>query len=317
MKIGTNKARRANRHAARAAAAFFVLLAVTIAVGCGGSATPQPTATVTLTTSPSTLPAATSTLSPSPSLMPTMTVSVYFMRPIGGTQPDHGPFIATAHRTIPATTATARAATNALLVGPTSKEKGIGMATAIPSGTTLRGLTISGGVATVDLSGAFASGGGTLSMTGRLAQVVYTLTQFPTVSKGVVFKVDGKTVTVFGGEGIMLTHPQTRSDYESVTPPIFVDRPAAFGEVSGSALKVSGTADVFEATFRAKLVDSNGSTLAQKTVMATSGSGTRGTFSFTLAIPAGVSAGKLVVWDDSMKDGSPLHKVTIPLSFSP
>ena len=153
-------------------------------------------------------------------------------------------------------------------------------------------------------------------MTGRLAQVVYTLTQFPTVSKGVVFKLDGKVVTVFGGEGIMLTHPQKRSDYESVTPPIFVDGPAAFGAVTGSTLKASGTADVFEATFRARLVDAAGNKLAEKTVMATSGSGTRGTFNFTMPVSGSAVSGKLIVWDDSMKDGSPLHKVTIPLTFT-
>ena len=37
-------------------------------------------------------------------------------------------------------------------------------------------------------------------MQTRLAQVVYTLTQFPTVD-GVVFSLDGEPIDVLGGEG--------------------------------------------------------------------------------------------------------------------
>ncbi len=219
---------------------------------------------------------------------------------------------------MPATLAPARAAMESLLAGPLPREKAIGMSTAIPAGTMLRGLTISGGVATVDLSSAFESGGGTLSMTGRLAQVVYILTQFPSVSRGVVFKVDGKNVTVFGGEGITLSHPQRRTDYESVTPPIFVDSPAAFSVVAGSALGATGTADVFEATFRAKLVGpgSSGPAAGPITVTATSGSGTRGNFTFDLSLAGIGASGNLVVWDASAKDGSALHTVRIPLTFT-
>ncbi|MGZ4198827.1 MAG: GerMN domain-containing protein, partial [Thermoleophilia bacterium] len=323
MKIKKNTARARSAAcrvglpaARRSARPSLLLLAALIAaaglVACGGNATPQPTATVTVTAPASASPSVSASPAPTPSATAVSTVSIYFLRPIGGTQPDHGPFIATAHRTVSATKAVAAAAMNALLGGPTAPEKGIRMSTVIPAGTTLRGLTIAHGVATVDLSGAFESGGGTLSMTGRLAQVVYTLTQFSSVSKGVLFEVDGKHVTVFGGEGIMLSHPQQRSDYESVTPPIFVESPAPFDTVDGT-LRSSGTADVFEATFRAKLVGApasgsgaSGVIAGPITVTASSGSGTRGSFTFDLS-PAGSGAsGKLVVWDASAKDGSAL-----------
>lgn len=314
----------AARHSARPS--LLLLAALVAAAGlaaCGGNATPQPTATVTVTAPASASASVSASPAPTPSATAVSTVSIYFLRPIGGTQPDHGPFIATAHRTVPATKAVATAAMNALLAGPTAPEKGIRMSTVIPAGTTLRGLTIAHGVATVDLSGAFESGGGTLSMTGRLAQVVYTLTQFSSVSKGVVFEVDGKHVTVFGGEGIMLSHPQQRSDYESVTPPIFVESPAPFDAIDGT-LRSSGTADVFEATFRAKLVGApasgasgaSGVIAGPITVTASSGSGTRGSFTFGLSPAGSGAAGKLVVWDASAKDGSALHTVTIPLTLT-
>lgn len=51
----------------------------------------------------------------------------------------------------------------------------------------------------------------------RLGQVVYTMTQFPTV-KAVRFKLDGAPVNVFSGEGIVLDHPVGRSDYKDLAP---------------------------------------------------------------------------------------------------
>ena len=135
------------------------------------------------------------------------------------------------------------------------------------------------------------------------------------MNKGVVFKVDGKTAAAALGSHVMaLGHAQQRSDYESLTSPIFVDSPAAFDVVQGT-LRASGTADVFEATFRARLV--RGAAQDATTVTATSGSGTRGTFSFTVNVRGAARSGSLVVWDPSAQDGSPLHTVTIPLTFAP
>ena len=292
-----------------------VVATVALAAGCGSSgASPQPTATVTVTASATgtASPVVTPSPSPSPSWAATTTLSVYFMRPIGGAQPSHGPFVATAHRTLPATTTPATAAMTSLLAGPSSKERALGMVSAIPSGTTLRGLTISGGVATVDLSTAFGAG----TQAGD-AQVVYTLTQFPAV-KTVVLKVAGSRLASAGGK---------RSDYEAVTPPIFVEMPAPFDRVSGV---VKGTADVFEATFQAAIDADDGpvafAKLQPTTVTATSGSGTRGTFSARVKIPQSVLSGlmasssgstpaRLIVWDASAENGRPLHVVTIPLTL--
>src|SRR5660397_255121 len=101
---------------------------------------------------------------------------------------------------------------------PTASEKEYGLYTSIPANTAYLALDISKGIATVDLSQEYASGGGSLAMMMRLTQVVYTLTQFDTVS-GVRFQLDGKPVEVFGGEGIVLDHPIDRSDYEGLVTP--------------------------------------------------------------------------------------------------
>lgn len=112
-----------------------------------------------------------------------------------------------------ATRAVAAAAMRALLAGPKAR----GLTTAVPQGTRLLGISVRGGVARVDLSAEYESGGGSLSMSMRLAQVVFTMTQFPSI-RAVTFALDGHAVSVFSGEGIILGHPVGRADYRDLAP---------------------------------------------------------------------------------------------------
>jgi N-acetylneuraminic acid mutarotase len=120
-------------------------------------------------------------------------------------------------RTHQPTLGVATAAIKRLLAGPTAAERKSGLTTAVPAGTRLLGISITKDVATVDLTSEYQSGGGSLSMQMRLGQVVYTLTQFPSV-RAVRFHLDGAPVDVFSGEGIVLDHPVVRSDYEELAP---------------------------------------------------------------------------------------------------
>ncbi|MGZ8437762.1 MAG: GerMN domain-containing protein [Candidatus Limnocylindrales bacterium] len=198
-------------------------------------------------------------------------------------------------------------AMDAVLAGPTSAEGGDRTITsAIPDGSRLLGLTVDGGVASIDLSREYESGGGSLSMFVRLGQVVYTLTQFPEIT-AVAFRIEGQRVTVFSGEGIALDRPQTRADSAGVLPAIFVDQPAYGGAIANPG-RISGTADVFEAQFRVTLLDAAGTTIADMPVMAACGSGCRGAFDVT--VPYRVDrpqTGTLRAWDGSMKDGRPIN----------
>jgi len=115
-------------------------------------------------------------------------------------------------RTIPATKAVGAAALKQLLAGPSSADKDAGLFSEIPGGTKLLGLNIKDGVAIVDLSGKFASGGGTGSMYLRLGQLIYTITQFPTVDE-VQLRIDGKTVTALGGEGLLIPKAISRTEW--------------------------------------------------------------------------------------------------------
>jgi hypothetical protein len=216
------------------------------------------------------------------------------------------------HVGVPSTQRVGAAAVEWLLQGPAEE----GVQTAIPAGTRLLGLTIEDGIATVDLTSEFEEGGGSLSMTMRLAQVVYTLTQFPTVD-GVLFRLDGRDVDVFSGEGIILDHPVTRSDYEDLVPVIVVESPQP-GAVS-SPVTVSGNANVFEANVTVVILDAAGNELARTFTTATCGTGCRGDFS--VAVPFEVDeaqAGTILVHDDDAAGtGTPPHQVRIPVVLSP
>ena len=104
-----------------------------------------------------------------------------------------------------------------LIDGPTSADHDLDLWTSVPADTLLLGLTIEDGLATIDLSREFEVGGGTYNILSRLAQVVYTLTQFPTVDE-VLFYLDGEPAEVFSGEGVVLEDPVGRDDYTTILP---------------------------------------------------------------------------------------------------
>jgi spore germination protein GerM len=221
-------------------------------------------------------------------------------------------------RELPPTPAVATAAVQQLLRGPNDAETSArpAMYTDIPARTRLLGLSIHDHVATVNLSKEFESGGDRASIVGRLAQVVYTVTQFPTVEL-VEIEIDGQPVDTIGNAGIDLGHGVDRADFTSQLPAIFVDRPA-WGAALGHPGRVSGMANVFEATFRVRLLDANGSTLVDRQVMATCGTGCWGSFKVELDYSVNrAQYGTLRVYDRSAKDGSPEHLTEYPVWLTP
>lgn len=219
----------------------------------------------------------------------TRAVSVYFL--LEGT-------VWPVRREIEETPAVASATLEQLLAGPTENEREeLSLRTAIPEDVEVVSLAVQDRVAQVALSAQLSN--------EALAQVVYTLTQFPTVDS--VELVEGG-VAIPGFE---------RSDYEDVTPAILVESPRFFEEV-GNPVRVTGTANTFEATFEYELVDTDGRIVDSGFVTATSGSGERGAFDFTTKryeIPF-EGIGALVVFERSAEDGSRIHLVEIPVRMS-
>ena len=277
----------------RPAAAVAMLCALLLAAGCDSGSPGETANGSTTTTATETRPAMSS-------------VAVYLLRD-GKVSP--------VRRTIESTPAVARAALTELLEGPAADERAAGLSSAIPSGTTLRDISLSDGVATVDLDGSFDDGGGSASMLGRVAQVVATLTRFPTIER-VAFRIDGEPVEAVGGEGVVVDPPVGRRAIEEQTPQILVESPLP-GDSVRSPLRLRGTANVYEATVSIDVRGANGKLLKRTFTTATSGTGTRGTFDTELALPGRTGPVTVVAYEASAEDGRPLHVVELPLQLVP
>ena len=256
----------------------LVLLALLAALtGCGDGET-----------SASTTAKGTTTTAPGPSR--TSSVRVYFLRDTR---------VAAARRTVTHTGDVEAAAIRALIEGPNAFEAKAGLATGIPTDARLASLEIVDGSARIAIAQSEADEDEP-SRQWAVAQIVYTLTQFPRV-RGVVF--EGTRVL---GKGL------TRADVPEDTPAILVESPVV-GETVSRTIRVTGTANTFEANFILRL-EAGGRKVAERFVTATSGNGMRGTFDATIAAPAGVKGRvTLVAFEPSAEDGRPQNVVRIPL----
>ena len=272
---------------------------------CGGKA--QPT---TPSPADSTSPAVSTspTTSASPSSSTTLQLSVYFIS---------SGKIAAGHRTVAKTKAVATAAVNQLLDGPTDAETSTGFTTALPPGASVRGIRITNGTARVSLDTEILELGQSNpeAEMAALAQLTFTLTQFPTVT-GVEFWSGDARIAHVDGNDADFTKPVGRADFESLAPAILIESPCVSDRV-GSPLVVSGTANTFEATFKLELLDGSGKTLAEQTVTATAGSGARGTFQASIPFSTSAADGTLVAYEVSQETGSRVHEVRVPVGFSP
>jgi spore germination protein GerM len=100
------------------------------------------------------------------------------------------------------------AALEKLLAGTTEAD----VASTIPQGTALNSVSIESDGVYIDLSAEFKSGGGSASMTGRLAQILYTATTLQPDAK-VWISVAGEPLEVLGGEGLEIDQPMTRQAF--------------------------------------------------------------------------------------------------------
>lgn len=210
--------------------------------------------------------------------------------------------------------ATSRAALEGLLAGPTDDERALGFGSEIPEGTRLLGVRIEDGVSYVDVSSEFESGGGSSSMAMRLAQLVYTATQFESVDS-MRLLLDGVAVDSFSGEAVIVDEPITRADIDEpwMVPLILVEGPLPFETVTGD-VRVHGTANVFEATVQIR-VESGGVVLFENFVTASCGSGCRGTFDVTVPVSV-VGEATITVYESSPQDGSEINVVEIPITLA-
>jgi len=213
------------------------------------------------------------------------------------------------------------AAMEALIDGPNAGDTRLisGVSSSIPAGTELLGFTLDNssdvGRATLDFNPAFEAGGGSFAMSSRLAQVVFTATQFPDVDE-VVIAINGVPADVFSSEGIVLDGPQTRADYSDTLPLIFVEGPLPGTKVE-SPIDIHGMANTFEAGLQYQVLTQDGRLLVDGFTTATCGTGCWGDFEVTIdyALQAD-TPGYVVVFESSAEDGRPVNVVRIPVTLA-
>jgi hypothetical protein len=150
-------------------------------------------------------------------------------------------------------------------------------------------VTVAAGTAHVTLPHASAS---------DIAEIVYTLTQFPSIER----------VDIAGRTGL------TRDDFGAYLPPILIYSPGD-GATVPLAIRVTGTASVFEATLVVELVR-DGAVLDKQTVTASEGAPGRGAFVTTLTAPSAGTA-TISAFSPSAENGLPQHQVDVPVTVKP
>lgn len=123
----------------------------------------------------------------------------------------------------------------------------------------------------------------------------------------------GQSPTTSPTDGSPTSSPPT-----ATAPAIVIGSPAE-GETVSVPFTVSGEANTFEAALTVEVVDQSGTGICVRQLMATSGSGTPGTWEGTLAFPPEVDALPVMLraYAHSAKDGSIIDLVEYPITIAP
>src|SRR5437588_1804980 len=154
----------------------LLLSCLAVLFAAAGCTSGTPSASRPSSAQTSSVPSATPTLQPTSAPSSPVTVQTWFVR---------GGKLFESTRVVPRTPAIGRGAVVAMLAGPSAAEEAAGVSSRIDASTTVTSLRIANGTARVSLSSHAESD--PLSD----AQVVYTLSQFPTVKQVIVNGQEG------------------------------------------------------------------------------------------------------------------------------
>lgn len=285
------------------------LLATAVAVAALAACANDPTPSVeaTPTTAPPTSSAtptagtgATSgpTASASTSPTGTMRVAVYYL----GSGNTRRPVLYREFRSVPRSTGVVRAAVDAMLhLAPQDTD----YRSVWPVSTQVRGVSVSGNVATVDLSShARTASAGAEVESASLQQLVHTVTAAAPTVTGVRLRFDGQTKESLWGH-VDTRGTLTRRPQADILAPIWIVEPGHQARVSRT-FTVKGVATVFEATVSWSVTRPGSRTkLASGFVTATKGAPDRGDFTVNVTLPAGTTGDVVfTAWESSAQDGS-------------
>ncbi len=201
----------------------------------------------------------------------------------------------------------AREALTRLLAAPDQGE----LTNLVPEGTSLRGIEVTEGVLRIDLSSEAATnpGAGAEAELAFQQMLAHTGAQFPTVDR-VQVVVAGEPVDSLWG------HVDWSQPFE---PDPFLLSPIIIEHADGSAgtIRLSGTANVFEATVELLLTDDTGGVVEETFATASCGTGCRGDFDASFD---GLQPGRYTITarepDPSDGEGFAPFEVAVPVDVS-
>lgn len=291
----------------RLIAAAAAVVALTACNGDASSPSAQPSATTTVTTSatPTATPPLTASATPTATATPTasterMRVPVYYL---GGA--DDRPVLFREFRSVPKSSGVIKAAVDAMLhLAPADTD----YYSAWPKATTVKGVSMSGTTATIDLSGNARSVTSTRAKEqASVQQLVYTVTAAAPAVKAVRLRFDGATAPTLWGK-VDVSGNLTRAASANTIAAIWIIEPVHKARVSRT-FTVKGTATVFEATVSWAVTKPGSSTqLAHGFVTASNGAPARGDFTVKVTLPAGTTGDVVfTAWESSAEDGRVTH----------
>jgi hypothetical protein len=195
----------------------------------------------------------------------------------------------------------------------------------LPKDAKVLSVKIKNGIATVDFDRKILTANvGAEGEELGIHQIVNTLTEFPTI-EAVRFTVEGKSGGTIGGRKIedwwghigLSWQPFKRNTAliyggKVETSNIHVETPRAFSIIS-NPLKISGTVQVFEATFKARVIDKNNTVLADEQVMASGYNWGKFSKNIVFKAPKAPGKGTVLFYYNSPKDGSEVSLGTVPV----
>ena len=171
--------------------------------------------------------------------------------------------------------------------------------TSVPSGTTLRDVSVAEGVVTIDLSGGIVGSSGSSSQEMTFAQQLAHTASVDASVLGVLLAIDGTPVSELWGH-LDWSVPIEADPF--ALSPITIAVPPAGTTVTAGAFTFRGEATVFEATLLVTLFGEDGDVIAEDFLTATVGGPERGTWEWTVTLP-GAGLYTLLAEESDPSDG--------------
>jgi hypothetical protein len=191
------------------------------------------------------------------------------------------------------------AAVRNLLDGPTGMDPHY--SNAWPVSTDLRGVSVSGGTATVDLAGAARNDVGEAVARMAVQQLVWTVTAVPGVS-GVRLRLDGTAVDRLWG-GVDVSGVLRRGPAVEVLAPVWLIAPQQ-GDTVGRTFQVHLAGILPEATAQLR-IQRDGRTVSEKTITLSIAGPAQGEYRHSVTLPPGRYT--LTAYATSLADGREQH----------